>query len=172
METTTHIRETSKQTASAASKSPLARILQTSDSFSPFALRLTLATAMFPHGAQKLLGWWGGYGFESTMGYFTGSMGIPWIVSFAVIVFEFFGPLLLALGFGTRLAALALGAVMTGAMLTEQIQNGFFMNWLGNQTGEGIEYSILFLGIAIAVLISGSGRFALDRAIAKRLVDK
>lgn len=135
------------------------------------ALRLTLAAVIFPHGAQKLLGWFGGAGFEGTMQFFTGTMGLPAIVAFLVVVAEFFGPIALALGFLTRFAALGIGAVMVGAMVTTHLEFGFFMNWFGDKAGEGIEYHLLALGIALALVIGGGGALAVDRVIADRRTD-
>lgn len=126
-------------------------------------LRFTLAVVMFPHGAQKLLGWFGGYGFAGTVGFFTGTMGIPWILAVGVVLTEFFAPLLLVIGLFTRPAAIALGTVMTVAMITVSAQFGFFMNWSGNQKGEGIEFALLYIGGALALLVLGGGRWALDR---------
>lgn len=142
-------------------------IVQTDRALSPALLRLTLAAVVFPHGAQKLLGWFGGYGFEGTMGFFTGTMGIPWLLALGVILIEFFAPLLLLLGAGTRLAALGIGTVLTTAMLMVHLQNGFFMNWFGAQKGEGIEYFLLAIGIAAALIVSGGGRWSLDRLARK-----
>lgn len=142
-------------------------LTRTSDSLSPVLLRLTLAAVLFPHGAQKLLGWFGGYGFTGTMGFFTGTMGIPWILAFGTIMIEFFAPLLLLIGAGTRLAALGLGTVLTTAMFMVHVQNGFFMNWFGTQKGEGIEYFLLIIGLALSLIISGGGRWSVDRMIRK-----
>lgn len=149
-------------------RSLLTSALRTDDSAGGLILRLTLAGVMFPHGAQKLLGWFGGYGFTGTMGFFTGTMGIPWLLAFGVIVIEFFGPLLLVLGLATRPTALALGTVMTVALFQVQLQHGFFMNWFGNQKGEGIEFTLLFLGIALTLLLQGAGRWSLDRHFSDR----
>ena len=142
-------------------------LTRSNDSATPAVLRLALAAAIFPHGAQKLLGWFGGYGFTGSMGFFTGSMGIPWLLAFGVIIIEFFAPLLLVLGVGTRLAASGLAVVMTTAMLMVHIHNGFFMNWFGTQPGEGIEYFLLAIGIALALLVSGGGRWSIDRYITR-----
>lgn len=142
-------------------------LIRTNDAVSPALLRLTLATVMFPHGAQKLLGLFGGYGFNGTMGFFTETMGIPWLLSFGVIAIEFFAPVLLLLGLGTRVAALGLAVVMTTAMFLVHAPFGFFMNWFGTQKGEGIEYFLLAIGISLALLVSGAGRWSLDRALGK-----
>lgn len=137
--------------------------LATSGAISPLFVRLSLAVVLFPHGAQKLFGWFGGYGFEGTMGFFTQTMGLPYLLALGVILIEVFGPILLVLGLGTRLAALATGVVMASAMVLVQWQYGFFMNWFGQQEGEGIEYTLLFLGGVAALLASGGGRGSLDR---------
>ncbi len=131
-------------------------------------LRLTLAAVMFPHGAQKALGWWGGYGFDGTMNFLTGTVGLPWIVALLVIAIEFLGPVALALGALTRLAALGMAAVMVGAVATVHAANGFFMNWSGAQPGEGFEYHLLVIGIALALLVGGGGRGSFDRSLASR----
>lgn len=136
--------------------------------FSSLIVRLALAVVIFPHGAQKLLGWYGGYGFAGTMGFFTATMGIPWILALGVILVEFFGSLLLAVGLLVRPAALALGVVMSVAMITVHAQHGFFMNWFGAQKGEGIEYFLLYIGGALALVISGAGRWGLDRFLVRK----
>ena len=143
----------------------VARTLATGVSPSLTVLRLSLALVMLPHGAQKLLGWFGGYGFSGTMGFLTGPIGLPWLLGLAVIVIEFFAPLLLAVGLGTRLAAAGIVAIMLGAIVTVHAPNGFFMNWSGQQAGEGFEYHILAIGMALALLLAGGGRWSLDRAL-------
>jgi putative oxidoreductase len=140
----------------------------TRDDAGGLVLRLGLALAMFPHGAQKALGWWGGFGFEATVGYFTQS-GFPLILTLAIIAAEFLGPLALAAGFFTRWSAFGIGAVMAGAALIAHLQHGFFMNWMGNQKGEGIEYFILAVALAIGLMIQGGGKWSADRLIARRL---
>ncbi len=148
--------------------SSLARLLwRTDDATAPAILRLTLAVVMFPHGAQKLLGLFGGYGFTGTMGFFTQKMGIPWLLAFGVIVIEFFAPILLLLGLGTRLAALGIAVVMASAMMMVHAQYGFFMNWFGAQQGEGIEYFLLAIGLALALMASGGGRCSFDRKLSQ-----
>lgn len=144
----------------------LQSFVRTGDAASPAILRLALAVVIFPHGAQKLLGLFGGYGFKGTMAFFTDTMGIPWLLALGVILIEFFAPILLLLGAATRAAALSIGVVMATAMLMVHAQYGFFMNWFGAQKGEGIEYFLLVIGIALALLISGGGRWSLDRRLA------
>ena len=132
------------------------------------ALRLTLAAVMFPHGAQKALGWFGGYGWSGTMGFLTTTVGLPTPVAAGVILLEFVGPLLLAAGLFTRWVALGFVGLMLGAIATVHLPNGFFMNWSGAQKGEGYEYHLLVIGIAAALALAGGGRFSLDRAAAAR----
>ncbi len=136
-------------------------LVATGDSFAPLFLRVALGVMMFPHGAQKLLGWFGGYGFTGSMGYFTGTVGTPWIVGLLVILGEFFGSLMLIAGLGTRFAAASLVLIMLGAAW--QLRgNGFFMNWFGQQKGEGIELFLLAIGMALALVVLGGGRWSAD----------
>ncbi len=132
----------------------------------PLVLRLTLAAVIFPHGAQKTLGWFGGHGFKGTMGYFTKS-GIPAPLALLAIAAEFLGPLGLVVGLLTRVATLGIASVMVVAILTVHRQHGFFMNWFGNQKGEGFEYHLLALGIAIALIIGGAGSWSADALLAR-----
>jgi len=134
----------------------------------PLILRLTLALVFFPHGAQKVLGWFGGYGFAGTLGFFTGQLGIPAPLAVLAIVTEFLAPLALVLGLGTRVAAFGLAVVMAVAALTVHLPNGFFANWSGKQAGEGIEFHLLAIGAALALVVVGAGRASLDRVIAAR----
>jgi putative oxidoreductase len=131
----------------------------------PLVLRLTLAVVMFAHGAQNALGWFGGYGLRGTLDFFRKS-SIPLPVAVLTIMAEFLGPLGLAVGLLTRVAALGIAAVMLGAIVTVHRRHGFFMNWYGNQQGEGIEYHVLALGLAVALVLSGGGAWSLDAVIA------
>lgn len=126
-------------------------------------LRLSAGLILFPHGAQKLLGWFGGYGFSGTMNYLTNNVHLPPVIAFTVITIEFFGSLLLVLGLGSRLWAIAVIGLMLGIIFSSHLQNGFFMNWAGNQKGEGYEYHLLVIGICLAVVLNGSGRLSLDK---------
>jgi putative oxidoreductase len=128
--------------------------------------RVALGSVMFAHGAQKLLGWFGGYGFKGTMGYFTGTVGLPWIVGLLVIIIEFFGALSLIFGFATRLWSFAMAILTLGILQTSHAQYGFFMNWAGDQKGEGIEYFVLMLGLAVSLIISGAGKYSIDALMA------
>lgn len=146
----------------------LQSLLKTHDDITTFLLRITLGAVFFPHGAQKVLGWFGGYGFAGTMGAFTQQMHIPALFAFLAIMAEFAGSIALLLGLFTRVAAAGIAGVMAVAM-TMHWQHGFFMNWYGQQKGEGIEYHLLALGIALALVIRGAGRWALDSLISRKL---
>ena len=140
-------------------------LFQTNDNFSYWVPRVMLGCVMFPHGAQKLLGWFGGFGFTNSMTYFTQTAGLPWVVAFLIIMGESFGSLGLILGFFTRLSAFGLICIMLGAIITVHIPNGFFMNWFGKQAGEGFEYHLLVIGISIPLLINGGGKYSVDSLI-------
>ncbi|MFD2562975.1 DoxX family protein [Aquimarina rubra] len=129
--------------------------------------RLTLGLVIFPHGAQKLLGLFGGYGYSGTMESLTTQMGLPSIVAFSVIMIEFFGSISLVLGLFSRFWAMSLAGMFTGIIITTQLEHGFFMNWYGNQAGEGYEYSLLIIGLALSVLLNGSGKWSIDSIILK-----
>lgn len=154
--------------ASAGQTGLLARLLASRPTLAPVALRTTLAVVMFPHGAQKVLGWFGGYGWSGTMGFFTEQMGMPSFAAAGVILLEFLGPLLLLAGLGTRAVALGFVGIMIGAIATVHGSEGFFMNWTGQQTGEGFEYHLLVIGMSLALVFAGGGRWSLDRRLASR----
>lgn len=132
------------------------------------AQRVLLGLVIFPHGAQKLLGWFGGYGFSGTMGFFTGTLHLPAPLALLVILGESLGALGLIAGAGTRLAAFGISAIMAGAVLTTHAQFGFFMNWFGAQKGEGFEYHLLVLALSLPLVIWGGGRFAVDALVKAR----
>lgn len=131
--------------------------------------RIILGIVVFPHGAQKLFGWFGGYGFEGTMGYMTTQMGLPWIVGFLVIIIESICALGLMAGFFTRVCAFAILCNFIGIILHTQLDNGFFMNWdMLPDTPEGYEYHILILGVSVVLIIMGAGKWSLDSVLSKR----
>ncbi len=144
----------------------LKKLMGTSDDVALTMLRLVLGVVFFAHGAQKMLGWFGGYGFQGTMGFFT-HMGFAAPVAFLIICTEFFGGLGLIVGLLTRIAALGIGVEMIGAIFIVHLQNGFFMNWYGTQKGEGFEYHLLVIATAAALLLRGAGAFSADRALSK-----
>ena len=143
-------------------------LTRTNDSAAPLLARLTLGLVMFPHGAQKALGWFGGYGFEGTMAFFTQTMHVPAPLALLAIAAEFLGALGLVTGLLGRVAAFGVGFTMLVAMLTVHLQNGFFMNWFGAQKGEGIEFFLLAIALAVTVMIKGSGALSLDRLLTSR----
>ena len=124
--------------------------------------RTVLGLVMVPHGAQKVFGAFGGYGFRGTLDYFTGVLHIPAPLAILVIVGELAGAVMLIAGLGTRFAAAMIAAIMIGAVMTTHLQVGFFMNWFGSQQGEGFEYHLLALALAVPLAIWGGGRYALD----------
>jgi putative oxidoreductase len=140
-------------------------LFQTDGTIVPLVLRLALAIVIWPHGAQKVLGWFGGPGFGGTLGYF-GSQGIPVPLALLAMAAEFLGPIGLVLGLLTRVAAFGIACVMVVAVVTAHWKFGFFMNWFGNQKGEGFEFHLLALGIALALIIGGAGRWSIDAQIA------
>jgi putative oxidoreductase len=147
-------------------------LLRTDDGWAGPVMRVLLGVVMFAHGSQKLLGWYGGGGFAGTMGFFTTQMGIPAVIALLVIVGEFFGGLGLIIGFLTRFCAASIGVIMVGAVALVHLPNGFFMNWFGNQAGEGYEYHLLALGLCAGLAILGGGRASVDGVLARRLEDR
>ena len=141
------------------------RLLATDDNTATAILRVVLGLVFFAHGAQKMLGWFGGYGFSGTMGFFTSAMHIPAPLAFLAIAAEFFGGLGLILGFLTRIAAFGIAVNMLVAIATVHAPFGFFMNWSGAQKGEGIEYHLLVLAMTAFLTIRGAGAFSVDRAL-------
>jgi putative oxidoreductase len=141
------------------------KLTATSDDPVMTILRLVLGVVFFFHGAQKMLGWFGGYGFSGTMNFFIHQMGIPAVFAFLAIAAEFFGSLGLILGFLARVAASGIIVNMVMAILMVHHANGFFMNWYGNQKGEGYEYHLLTIAVGLAIVIRGAGAFSVDRMI-------
>lgn len=148
----------------------LSRLIATSSERAPAVARLTLALVFWPHGAQKLLGWFGGPGFAATMAYFTQTMHFPYALGLLAVIAEFFGALGLLVGLLGRAAAFGISCVMVVAVLTTHARVGFFMNWLGTQQGEGFEYHLLVLALTTIVMLRGSGAWSLDRALTRRTV--
>ena len=142
-------------------------ILKTNNDWTGLIIRLTMGLILLPHGAQKMLGSFGGYGFSGTMGYFTDTVHLPWIIAFLVIIIEFLGALALIVGLVSRLWSALVIILMSGIIMTSHWDNGFFMNWFGNQTGEGFEFHLLIIGMAFATLINGGGKYSLDAAMTK-----
>ena len=146
-------------------KTILYLLTKTSSCRAALILRLTLAIVFFPHGAQKILN----YGWGRTISMYTLDMGIPLLFAFLALATEVFAPLALFVGFFTRIAAFAIGFEMLMAIKMVHFKNGFFKNWFGQQSGEGYEYHLLIIGIALALILTGGGRWSLDRKISKSL---
>jgi putative oxidoreductase len=149
----------------------LRTVVGTDADYGALVSRLALAATIFPHGAQKALGWFGGYGFTGTMGFFTQQLGIPAPLAALAIAAEFLGPIALVMGLLGRVAAFGIMVTMAVAAVTVHLANGFFMNWFGAQKGEGIEFFILAIGLALAVIIKGSGALSFDRLLSRPSVE-
>src|SRR5688572_29639840 len=147
----------------------LKALFSTDQDFAALVLRVVLGVVFFPHGAQKVFGWFGGYGYAGTMGFFTQVLGIPAFFGFLAIVAEFAGAIALVFGFMTRLAAFGIAGTMAVAMATVHWQHGFFMNWFGKQAGEGYQFDLLVIAMGTALMILGGGKWSVDRVVARRL---
>jgi putative oxidoreductase len=145
------------------------KVFETQDDIVGLILRLFLGVVFFPHGMQSLLGWFGGYGFSGTYGFFTGTMGIPALFAVLAILAEGLGSLGLLSGLMTRVAAFGITVNMFVAIYMVHLKYGFFMNWTGKQAGEGYEYHLLAIAIGIALMIRGGGKWSADRVIAQKL---
>jgi len=143
----------------------MTRVLDTQADVVPLVMRLSLGGVILAHGAQKVLGWFGGGGFGGTIQFFQDVLHLPAPVAVFVSLSDFVGSLALILGLFTRVAALAAGGVMLGAILSVHASNGFFMNWFGNQAGEGFEFHLLALGLVFGLALRGGGSASLDRAL-------
>ena len=141
-------------------------LVRTQDDIAPTVARVVAGLVMLPHGLQKTLGMFGGNGFVATMDYFTGT-GMPWIAALLVVLGESLGALGMITGTLSRFAAFGFVAIMTGAIFIGHWSNGFFMNWYGNQAGEGFEYHLLMIGLAVIVMIKGAGSFSIDRLLTR-----
>jgi putative oxidoreductase len=146
---------------------PLAALLRTSFDPAMLLARLALALVIFPHGAQKALGAFGGPGLKGTIDYFAAKFGISMPLTLCAIAAEFLGAIALAVGFFGRVAALGIGITMAVAMKMH-IPNGFFMDWQNQHVGEGYEFHILALGLAAAIVIRGSGALSLDHVLTRK----
>lgn len=142
-------------------------VFATRDDVTPTIARIALGVMMLPHGLQKTLGLFGGYGFGNTMKFFTETMHIPAVFAFAAILAESLGALALIVGAASRVAALGIGAVFAVAIATVHGAHGFFMNWSGTQKGEGIEFFILGLALVAIVVIRGGGKASIDGALTR-----
>ena len=144
------------------------KLVQTENDYAALVLRVMLGVVFFPHGAQKVLGWFGGYGFAGTYDAFTNKMGIPGLFALLAFAAEFLGSIGLVVGFMTRVAAFGIFCVMAVAVKMLHWQHGFFMNWFGQQQGEGFEYHLLVMAIAVALMIRGAGAYSVDRMLSEK----
>jgi putative oxidoreductase len=148
------------------------KLLETANDPVLTVLRLVLGVVFFAHGAQKVLGWFGGGGFQQTMAMFTQHMGVPAPFAFLAICAEFLGGLGLVVGLLGRIAAFGVLCNMVVAVLMVHRHVGFFMNWAGTQKGEGFEYHLLAIALALALVVRGSGALSVDRALTESLAPK
>ena len=142
-------------------------IFRTNNDLTGVIIRLTIGLILFPHGAQKMLGLFGGPGFSGEMNFLTGTVHLSWLIAFLVIVIEFVGSLSFIVGFASRVWAVLTIILMLGIIFSSHLENGFFMNWFGNQKGEGFEYHLLVIGLCLALLLNGSGKLSLDTRLQK-----
>jgi putative oxidoreductase len=146
------------------------KILATNpDNVTALVARLAVGIVIFPHGAQKLFGWFGGYGFSGTMGFLTDTVHLPFVLAIMVILIESICALFVLAGFFTRVAVLGITVQFLYIMFRMHWKNGFFMNWTGAQKGEGIEFFLLLLALSVVLLITGGGKASIDAAITKGL---
>ena len=146
----------------------LRKLLETPKSPALAVIRVVLGVVMFAHGAQKALGWFGGHGPSGTIGFFDQALGVPAVLTLLVIAAEFLGGLGLIVGALGRIAAAGVIAVMLGAVGLVHLENGFFMDWTGQQAGQGFEFHLLVIAMAVAVALRGSGALSVDRVLLKR----
>jgi len=135
-------------------------------------VRIVLGVVFFAHGAQKALGWFGGAGLQSTVRVFREQLRIPAPLALLSVAAEFLGGLGLIVGLLSRIAALGIAVVMIVALVAVHGKFGFFMNWYGEKQGHGIEYHILVLALALAVIIKGAGAFSLDQVLYQHISDQ
>ena len=141
----------------------LAPVYQNLSGFAHPLLRAAVGLMLVPHGAQKLFGWFGGYGLEATGNFFAGKLGLPASLALMAGLIEFAGGLMLALGLFTRPVA----ALVTGLMVVAVVQvhwgAGFF--W----TAGGFEYPLLWGVAALTFVLSGGGRYSLDALLGREI---
>ena len=138
------------------------RLLQSHDTWSLTIVRVMLGLVIWPHGAQKLLAWFGGGGPAGFVDFFGQVTGLPGFLAWLVIIIEFVGGICLIIGFWTRFWAFSMLCLFIGIVLVVHLPNGFFMNWGGNKAGEGYEFHLLVIGMAWALVVGGAGRLSVD----------
>lgn len=143
------------------------KIFATRNDFALAIARLILGIVFFAHGAQLVLGWFGGQTFPNSMNMFVHAMHIPPLFAALAILSEFLGGIGLIVGFLSRIAAFGIAVDMLVAIFKVHIHVGFFMNWYGNQKGEGYEYHLLVLALCLLFMVKGSGALSLDRLLTR-----
>ena len=141
-------------------------LLATSNDHVVALLRLVLGIVFFAHGAQQVHGWFHGYGFHAMMHFYEG-MGIPAVFAALAIFSMFLGGIGLIIGFLASVAAAGIAVTMLVAVCRVHLPVGFFMNWYGTQKGEGYEFHLLAIAVAILIMVKGAGAFSIDRLLAK-----
>ena len=144
------------------------KLLHTHDTWSLTIVRAMLGLVIWPHGAQKLLAWFGGHGPAGFVGAFEKITGLPGFLAWLVIIIEFVGAICLIIGFWTRFWAFSVLCLFIGIILIVHLPYGFFMNWGGNQAGEGFEFHLLVIGMAWALVVGGAGRLSVDSTMLER----
>jgi putative oxidoreductase len=128
-------------------------------------IRTILGVVFFAHGAQKLLGWFGGPGLNQTLQAMHESLGLPRVLAFAAVATEFLGGIGLVVGLLSRVAAVGIGVTMLFAIVMVHGRNGLFMDWFGARKNHGYEYHLLALALTLVLIAKGSGAFSLDRVV-------
>ncbi|SJZ81722.1 DoxD-like family protein [Vibrio cincinnatiensis] len=144
-------------------KTLINKLIQTGTSYAPLALRIPIGIILMAHGAQKLFGWFGGYGLQGT-GQWMASIGLEpgVLMAFLAGSGEFFGGLFLLIGLLTRPAALVTAFTMIVAIFTVHIDNGLFM------ANNGYEFGLALLAATVSLLISGAGNLSIDRLLSSQ----
>ncbi len=143
------------------------KIVHTESDSSLTMARVLPGFIFFVHGSQLMLGWFGGHGLSGSIQFFTQQLGVPAVFALLAICAQFFGGLLLILGFAGRVAALGIISNMVVAVALVHWQFGLFMNWFGAQKGEGFRYHLLAIALGLVVVMRGSGALSLDRLLAR-----
>jgi putative oxidoreductase len=143
----------------------ISNLFSTDPDWTLTAIRVTLGVVFFAHGAQKVLGWFGGAGLQGTLRTMHDHLHLPIPVAFLAVMSEFLGGAGLIVGLLGRVAAVGVCATMLSAIVMVHWRNGLFMNWFGDRKGHGIEYHLLAIALAVAIVIRGSGALSLDRLL-------
>ncbi len=136
--------------------------LTAANGYAATVIRITLGLIILPHGAQHLLGWFGGFGFSGFTGWLIEVKHLPSVIAYMVPFIEIITPFFLILGYKSRIVSIIVFILFVGIIFADHIDKGFFMNWIGNIKGEGYEYHLLILSMCVSLLLSGSGKKSLD----------